>query len=201
MTIDFVLVCLQTLILGLYGMNGAVPTTGSKKVRWIAAYASFTGLLICFLFLETYIKNNIQILLLLLLLLNYLLHLGRSSLGEIVKITVFTSITFIAYASLYFQLSLSVPWLTIPFVLLTLVMCLNKWPDFLHSFQEYFLKVGTLLTLLIIAEPVALSIQKNLKPIATIPLSSVINQHNILLLSILLGLMLGGFFWKERIRS
>ncbi|MEM9869373.1 MAG: hypothetical protein AAF765_16875, partial [Bacteroidota bacterium] len=63
--------------------------------------------------------------------------------------------------------------------------------------QDYFLKVGTLLTLLFLLEPSVDSVQQNLKPIATIPISSIVNQQNALLLAVLIILVLGGFLWKE----
>ncbi len=66
--------------------------------------------------------------------------------------------------------------------------------------QTYFLSAGTLLTILFMLEPVFVSVQQNLKPIPTIPISSIINQQNFLLLGVLLVLALGGFFWKEKSR-
>lgn len=200
MTIDFVLVCLQTIFLMLYGMNGVVQSIADDKKRWVASFAAFSvGFMFCIL-AESYVKSNIQLLLLLLLVLDYIFHLRGSESRGLEKTLVFAGIIFMTYASLYFQLELPVVWLAAPFIFAALIGLLNQWPGFLLNLQEYFLKAGALLTLLFLAEPVALSVQQNLKPMATIPISSIINTQNFLLLGVLLVLMLGGFFWKEKLR-
>lgn len=200
MTIDLVLICLQTFFLSLYGVGGLVDSKAERNVHWGTVFLCLlAGLLVC-IFLESPVKSNLQFVLLLLLALDYLLSLrgfGSQSLG---KLLVFSGIAFMAYTSLYFQLALPVVWLATAFVLVVLIGLIKKWPAFLLGFQGYFLRVGTLLTLLFMAEPAILSVQQNLKPTATIPTSSIINQPNLLLLGGLLVLVLGGFFWKEKIR-
>ena len=200
MTIDSVLLCLQAVLLGLYGINGVAQTAACKTAQWIAAFISLLGFLIGCIFLESYVKSNIQLLLLFLLVINYILHFGGFKIGNIAKTVIYTGIVFQAYALLYFQLELTEAWLIIPFIVFAIAALLQRRLDILHSYQEYFLKAGVLLTVLFMIDPVVLSIQKNMKPIATIPMSSVVNQQTILLLGVLMGLALGGFLWKEKVR-
>ena len=77
---------------------------------------------------------------------------------------------------------------------------IKKWSVWLTKVREYFLKAGTIITLFFVLEPVLISIQQNLKPIATIPISSIVNQQNFILLGVLVMLMLGGFVLKEKSR-
>ncbi|MEO1049567.1 MAG: hypothetical protein AAFX87_03040 [Bacteroidota bacterium] len=200
MTIDFTLVCLQTIFLMLYGMNGMVESIANDKRRWIATFAAFLmGSMFC-IFLENHVKSNIQLILLLLLGLDYLIHLRVSDARSPGKTLVSALIAFMAYSSMHFQLELNMVWLVVPFFLVANIGIINKWPDFLTNLQEYFLKAGALITLLFMLEPVAISVQQNLKPVATIPISSIINTQNFLLLGALLVLVLGGFLWKEKLR-
>ncbi len=200
MTIDLVLACLQTLFLSLYGMGRLTSAEVAKMPRTVVIVVIFSvGIATCYL-VEGLVSSNIQLTLLLVLALNYLLSLRSDDGSNLVKLAVSSGITLIAYLPLYFQLNLSLVWLAIPLVLAVTVGLLNSWTKYLANFQEYFLKAGTLITLLFMAEPVILSIQQNLKPVATIPLSSIINQENLLLLGGLLVLVIGGFIWKEKIR-
>ncbi|MEL7004434.1 MAG: hypothetical protein AAFN93_17110 [Bacteroidota bacterium] len=200
MTIDLILVSLQTLFLSLYGVNGLVHSTRVKKVYWVAVFATFSGLAVLYIFLAAYLEINIQLIVFILLMLNYILHLGSSTSRRLEKTLVHAGIVFVAYTLIYFKLELSVIWLIAPFVLITIAGLINQWPAFLANLQEYFLKAGALLTMLFMIEPVALSVQQNMKPVATIPVSSIINQQNFLLLGVLVVLVLVGFFWKEKSR-
>ncbi|MEM1340645.1 MAG: hypothetical protein AAGF96_23010 [Bacteroidota bacterium] len=201
MTIDFVLVSLQTLFLCLYGAQDITSLVSDRKVYWlVVATVFFCSTLACIYF-GSFIKNNAQLIIFLLLLPNYLLHLGGADFGKLLKTVILAGITFMAYASLYLRLELPEGWLIIPFVFVALIGMTNKWLGFLVKLQEYFLKAGTLLTLLFMVEPIVLgSVQQNLKPVATIPLTEIINQQNFLLLGALIALMLAGFFWKEKSR-
>ena len=200
MTIDYVLIGLQALLLGLHGITDVVYESMDKKRRWIVTCVVFQGFAISCIWLEDYARNNIQLLLIMLLGSRFLLNIAGLGAGKSLKIAIAAGITFAAYALLYFHLQLDAAWLIAPLILIFLIGLLHEQFDFLRKFQDYALKAGMLLTLLFMAEPVALEIQKNLKPIATIPLASVINQQNILLLAVLMVLTLGGFLWKERIR-
>ncbi|MEM0941822.1 MAG: hypothetical protein AAGI25_18845 [Bacteroidota bacterium] len=200
MTINLVLVSLQTLFLSLYGVNGIVQSIASKKRRWAAVFAILLGIAISCIFLGSYIKSNIQLLLFLLLVLDYLLRSLVFSYTRLENTLIFCAITFIAYAIMYFQWERPIVWIVAPFILVALIGLMKKWPHWFATMQEYFLKTGALLTLLFMVEPVFLSVQRNLKPIATIPITSIVNRQNCLLLSVLLLLMLGGFFWKEKSR-
>ncbi|MEL6557939.1 MAG: hypothetical protein AAFQ94_07135 [Bacteroidota bacterium] len=200
MTIDHVLIGLQALLLGLHGITGVVYESMHKKTRWIVACVVFLVFAISCIWLEDYVRNNIQLLLIMLLGSHFLLYIGGFSAGKSLKIAIAAGIAFAAYALLYLHLQLTVAWLVVPFILICLIGLLHKQFNFLLKFQDYALKAGVLLTLFFMVEPVVLEIQKNLKPIATIPLASVINQQNILLLAALMVLTLGGFLWKEKIR-
>ncbi|WP_299530228.1 hypothetical protein [Ulvibacterium sp.] len=201
MAIDLVLVGLQTVFLSLYGTNGVVESIRHKKISCVSVLITFLGIALLCIFLESYIRYNLQLLVFLLLILDYMLHLYAPDSGRLGKTVVFAGITFMAYAHLYFWLELPIIGLAAPFFYVALLGMMNKWPKFLVDLKEYFLKAGALLTLLFMVEPVALSsIQQNLKPIATIPIAQIINRQNFWLLGALVVLMLGGFFWKEKSR-
>ncbi|MEM8894395.1 MAG: hypothetical protein AAGC88_07450, partial [Bacteroidota bacterium] len=92
-------------------------------------------------------------------------------------------------------------WIAVILVFGVSFMLIKKWEGWFTRTQDFFLSAGLLLTALFMLEPVFVSIQQNLKPIPTIPISSIINQQNFLLMGGLLALALGGFVWQERSRS
>lgn len=198
MTIDLGLVSLQALFLSLYGVNGVVQSIADKKTLWVAVFATYLGVAISCIFGGDYVKSNIQLLLFLLLVLNYFLHLLFSPSLRWAHTLIFSAITFMAYGLLYFLWESPVVWATTPLVFVAFWGLVNKWPSWFVNVQEYFLKAGSLLTLFFVVEPLLISVQQNLKPVATIPISSIINQQSFLLLSVLIMLMIGGFFWKEK---
>ncbi|MEM6845508.1 MAG: hypothetical protein AAF632_25060 [Bacteroidota bacterium] len=201
MTIDVVLLSLQTLLLSLYGLNGVVQSVAVKKKRWVAVIVSFLVVVILSIFLGDLLKSNIQRVLLLLLVMGYLLPVSGFSSTQWASTLVFANIVFMSFALVSFWWESPVVWGSVPLVLMPLFLVMNKWPDWFAKRQEYFLTAGALLTVLFIAEPVFVSVQQNLKPIATIPITSIINPQNFLLLGGLLVLVLGGFFWKEKSKS
>ncbi|MEM9675236.1 MAG: hypothetical protein AAF992_21775 [Bacteroidota bacterium] len=198
MTIDVVLICLQALLLNLYGMNGVVQSVAVKKKRWVAVVVSFLVVVISSIFLGDLLKSNAQLLLLVLLVLDYLLPVSGFSSTQWTSTLVFATIVFMSFALVYFWWESSVVGGAVPLVFVPLFLLMNKRSNWFANRQEYFLTAGALLTLLFMAEPVVVSVQQNLKPIATIPISSIINPQNFLLLGGLLILLLGGFFWKEK---
>ena len=201
MTIDLVLISLQTLFLSLFGMNGLAQFKKDKQVYLALVLVALLGLAGLSIFFSDYLKSHVQLVIFLLLVVNYILHLEGPGYRKLEKILVYSSIVFMAFTLTFFQLELSLIWFVAPFVFVGLmILLINNRLGFLGSFQEYFLKAGALLTLLFMIEPVALSGQQNLKPVATIPMSSIINQQNLILLGGLIVLMLVGFFWKEKSR-
>ena len=200
MTIDLVLISLQTLFLSLFGLNGLAQCAKDKKIYLVAVFTTFLGLAGLSIFFSDYLKSHVQLVIFLLLVVNYILHLEGPRYGKLEKILVYSSLVIMASTLLFFQFELSLIWFVAPFVFVGLILLVNKGLGFLGNQQEYFLKAGALLTLLFMIEPVALSVQQNLKPVATIPMSSIINQQNLILLGVLIVLMLLGFFWKEKSR-
>ena len=200
MTIDLVLISLQTLFLSLFGLNGLAQCAKDKKIYLVAVFTTFLGLAGLSIFFSDYLKSHVQLVIFLLLVVNYILHLEGPRYGKLEKILVYSSLVIMASTLLFFQFELSPIWFVAPFVFVGLILLVNKGLGFLGNQQEYFLKAGALLTLLFMIEPVALSVQQNLKPVATIPMSSIINQQNLILLGVLIVLMLLGFFWKEKSR-
>ena len=201
MTIDLVLISLQALFLCFYGVEGVTRSVNDRKVHWVAVGIGFLCCtLLCF-FLRSFVKSNIQLFILLLLMLDYLFFLLSTHSRKFLETVFLAGIVFMSYASLYFRLELREVWLAVPFVVIAIIGLIHKWPDFLVGLREYFLKAGALLTLLFLVEPVVLSsVQQNLKPVATIPTDEIINQQNFLLIGVLFVLMLAGFFWKEKSR-
>ncbi|MEM8965855.1 MAG: hypothetical protein AAGE93_05525 [Bacteroidota bacterium] len=198
MTIDLVLISLQILLLNLYGMNGIARSVAADKKHWIIILATFLVVAISSIFLGDLLKSNVQLLLLVLLVLGYLLPVSGFSSTQWASTLVFAIIVFMSYALVYFWWESPLVWGAVPLVFVPLFLVMNKWPNWFANGQEYFLTAGALLTVLFVAEPIFVSVQQNLKPIATIPISSIINPQNFLLLGGLLVLVLGGFFWKEK---
>ncbi|MGD1889380.1 MAG: hypothetical protein ACFB15_02065 [Cyclobacteriaceae bacterium] len=201
MTIDVVLISLQALLLNLYGMNGIVQSVAADKKHWIIILATFLVVIISSVFWGDLLRSNAQFFLLLVLALDYLLRVSGFSSTWWENTLVLGAMTFMSYTLVYFWWASPVVWVAVPLVFAALLGLINRWPDWFTNGQEYFLTAGALLTLLFAAEPVFVSVQQNLKPIATIPISSIINPQNFLLLGGLLVLVLGGFFWKEKSKS
>lgn len=201
MIIDLVLASLQALFLSLYGINKVILSAANKKNLWIVVLVAFLGGVVSCILFGSYVKSNIQLFLFLVLMLDQLLRLLNFSSTRWENILVYCAIAFLAYALVYFRWETLFVWIVAPFVFMTFIGMIRKWPSWFTRTQSYFLKAGTLLTLLFVVEPVFISIQQNLKPIATIPISSIINQQNFLLLGVLLLFVLAGFFWKEKSRS
>ncbi len=198
MTIDVVLLSLQIVFLGCYAVRGITKPLFDKKIYRIAILAICLSIVTVGYFFESYLKNNIQLIILLLLVLNYIFHWPSYTSKRLGKAIIFVCLFSMVFALCYFRLELSEIWLIVPFVLLILITFIRIPSKFFLNLEEFSLKIGTLLTLFFLLEPVALSVQQNLKPIATIPLSSIINQQNFLLLAGLVILVLGGFLWKEK---
>ncbi|MEM9830299.1 MAG: hypothetical protein AAF944_06655 [Bacteroidota bacterium] len=201
MTIDVVLVSLQTLFLSLYGMNGIIRSVTADKKHWIIILATFLVVVISSIFLGDLFKSNVQLLLFLLLVLDYLLSVSGFSSTQWASTLVFATIVFMSFALVSSWWESPVVWGAVLLVFVPLFLVMNKWPNWFVNRQEYFLTAGALLTVLFVMEPVFVSVQQNLKPIATIPITSIINPQNFLLLGGLLILVLGGFFWKEKSKS
>ena len=102
---------------------------------------------------------------------------------------------------MFFQLENALVWFFIPVAFGMSFILVKKRKDLFGSARDYFLKAGLLITVLFMLEPVFASVQQNLKPVPTIPTSSIINQQNFLLLGVLVLLVLGGYVWKEKSRS
>ncbi|MEM9142775.1 MAG: hypothetical protein AAGA86_07285 [Bacteroidota bacterium] len=171
--------------------------TKTNKASWIAVFATFLGFSLLCLFWKGLIQNHVQHIILSLLALDYIFQVQNPDDNSFKTVTGYAGISFMAFTATYFRLELSKFWLILPFVVVTLLFLVNRWPSLIRNQHAYFCKAGTLLTLLLMAEPIALGVQQNLKPIATIPIDSIFNQRNFVLLGVLLLLVLGGFLWKE----
>jgi len=200
MTIDFILVCLQTLILSLYGATGLVQAATKNHKYWIGVCATFLIASMACIFMELYVKSNIQLILMGLVVLAYLLDTLSKRNENLVRPIVLTGIIQMAWVAMYFYLELHIIWLIVPVVFVLLFGVFNNLLSYIQSVQEYSLRAGILITFLLLTEPMIQKVMQNLKPVATIPLSSIINQYNILLLGGLTLLVLGSFFWQEKLR-
>lgn len=197
MTIDVILLGLQTFFLGVYAFSGILRSIRKKKTHWFVVLGTFSGLAVLCFFGENFIEAHVQIIILALLVLNYISFLFDLDEERLEKTIGLAGLVFMAYAPFYLGLELPQVWMAGPFIFMLFFGLISIRFDFLKGSQDYFLKVGTLLTLLFLLEPSVDSVQQNLKPIATIPISSIVNQQNALLLAVLIILVLGGFLWKE----
>ncbi|MEM6643731.1 MAG: hypothetical protein AAF616_12185 [Bacteroidota bacterium] len=102
---------------------------------------------------------------------------------------------------LYFRFENTPLWISTPIAFGVSFIVVKKWRRMFGIAKDYFLKAGLLITVLFMLEPVFVSVQQNLKPVPTIPTSSIINQQNFLLLGVLVLLVLGGYLRKEKSRS
>ena len=101
---------------------------------------------------------------------------------------------------LYFTLE-NIPIFTLVIVLTSLPVFLSKkWCLLLALQKEYLIKVGTFLTVFFLLEPVLIDVQKNLKPIATIPIDFIVNEHNLFVLGGLSLLLLLGYVTNEKLK-
>ena len=199
MDIDLVLISLQALFITLYGVLGIIQSKSYGQRRWVIVLVTYLAVsMLCFFFPD-HVKGNIQLILFFLLLLDYLFRSLVFS-NRWVRVVVLSMLLFLSYGLLYLEVENRLAWIAVPFIFGASFMCMKKWQSGFGNVQSYFLSAGTLLTILFMLEPIFISVQKNLKPIPTIPTSSIINQQNFLLLGALLVLALGGFFWKEKSR-
>lgn len=198
MTIDVVLLSLQIVLLSCYAVSGISKPLFDKKIYRIVILVICSSIVTVGYFFEHYLKSNIQLTIFLLFVLNYVIHWSSYTSKRFVKTIISVCLFWMAFALSYFGLGLSEIWLIVPFIFLILISFVRIPSKFFLNLEEFSLKVGTLLTLFFLLEPIALSVQQNLKPIATIPLSSIINQQNFFLLAGLIILVLGGFLWKEK---
>ena len=199
MNVELVLIGLQTLFLSLYGASGTAQFLSDKRRGWIAFTIVFLMVAFSCIFFKSQMKGSIQLILFLLLVLDYLLHsLIPSSKWK--RALISSIITFMSCSLIFLQWQNVMVWVGVIPVVGLLFWLIKKWSVWFTKVREYFLKAGTIITLFFVLEPVLISIQQNLKPIATIPLSSIVNQQNFILLGVLVMLMLGGFVLKEKSR-
>lgn len=200
MNIDLVLGSLQAIFISLYGVVGIVRSDTHRKKRWVAVVLTYLAVTILCLSFRDDVKGNIQLILFLLLLLDYLFRLLGFSLKP-KRLLIDCALTFLSGYLLSFEVENMLAWAAALLVSGVSFVLVKKWKDWFVDAQAYFQRAGTLLTVLFMLEPLFSGIQQNLKPIAAIPITSIVNQQNFLLLGALLALVLGGFFWKEKSRS
>ena len=199
MNIDLVVISLQAIFISLYGVIGTIQPKSYGKRRWAMVLLTYLALTTLYFFFQHYIKENIHLILFFLLFLDYLFQSFFLSM-KWMRVLLVSTLAFLSYGLLYFQVQIMLLWLVAPLVFGISFLLIKRYEDWFMNAQTYFLSAGTLLTILFMLEPVFVSVQQNLKPIPTIPISSIINQQNFLLLGVLLVLALGGFFWKEKSR-
>lgn len=199
MTIDSLLLGLQTLLLGLYGLTG-IARLLSKNKYWGFITLAVAGLVALLTFLFTaFISTNLQFLFLVLLLLNAIPAFSNTKWKEAL---VFSTLLSLSCLTVYFQWDQGLAVLIAVLLLVILLFLLiSQCAPWFVSQQHFFLKVGTLLTLLFAAEPVYIQVLQNLKPIATIPVQAIVNPQNLSVIGVLLLLALGGFIWKEKFKT
>ena len=196
MNIDLILVCLQAIFICLHGVVEFVESKSVRKSRWLVLLFSYAALTSVGFFFPDQVKENLQLILFLLLTVVFLFEtLGLSS--QRVKLFLTILLFFLSAGLLYFQFENTLVWISTPVAFGVLFLVVKKWKDLFELAREYFLRAGMLITVLFMLEPVFVSVQQNLKPVPTIPTSSIINQQNFLLLGVLVLLVLGGYLWKE----
>ena len=199
MTIDLALVSLQTLFLSLYGLlEIALPKAGKTR-KWIPFSLTCLAVILLCIGLPDELSSSIQLLLFVLLGLNYLISVMGTSLG-LLRLVLQSLVVALSIGLLYLQIGHWAVWLALPLLIGGSIALSGHYHNQIQTASAYFLRAGSLLTLLFLLEPLFLSIQQNLKPIPTIPIASIINQHSLLLLGLLAVLVLGGFIWKEKSR-
>lgn len=200
MNIDLILICLQVIFICLYGVVEFVQSKSVGKSRWLVLLFSYAAMTSLGFFFPDQAKGNLQLILFLLLMVAFTFAtLGFSS--PRVKLFLTSAMFFSSVGLFYFRIENTLLWISTPMTFGVLFIVVKKWKDLFEGAREYFLRAGMLITLFFMVEPVFVSIQQNLKPVPTIPTSSIINQQNFLLLGILVLLVLGGYLWKEKSRS
>lgn len=200
MNLDWVLIGLQVLFITLYGAIGIIQSKPFEKNRWMTVIATYLTVSLLCIYSGDEFSGNIQLIVFLFLLLASMLQLIVFH-SLLTRSLISGTLAFLGFGLLYFRMENWVVWLMAPLVFSIFFVTVKKWQDWFVQVQTYFLRASMLVTVLYLLEPVFMSIQKNLKPIPTIPVSSIINQQNFLLLAVLAVFVLGGFFWKEKSRS
>ena len=201
MTINLVLISLQTLFLLFYGVEGLSKAAGQDKKHWtLFAITSVVTSIACFL-LKDFVAGSIQLLLLFSLLANYLLFLWSQNVVKWGRTFTLSILVTLTCAISYFQWQSDLIWMIAPFGLALLCWLTYQQVLQFSAFADYFLKAGVLLTVLLALEPISNAVLQNLKPVPTIPLDAINSWQNFLLLGTLVMLAFGGFVWKEKTRS
>jgi len=199
MNIDLVLIGLQVIFISLYGVTEVVESKLTGKSRWLSVLSSYLAVCLLGFFFPEQMKENIQLVLFVLLLLVVALEVlavplstGRLFLASI--------LTILSYGLIYLQVENMGLWLVTPLLFGATFLLVEKWRNRFSEALPFLLRAPMLLTVLLMLEPMFLGIQQNLKPVPTIPINSIINQQNFLLLGALVLLVVSGFFWKEKLR-
>ncbi|MEM8907841.1 MAG: hypothetical protein AAGD05_08350 [Bacteroidota bacterium] len=200
MSIDLTLIILQALFLSLYGTTGMVEAVGKKKERWSIVLVPFLTIAFVSVSLGGIVKGKSQPILLFLLVLDYGIRFRSSDAIPLLKTFVSATIFFLAFVTFYFWWGTPLLWGVVLLVFAIIAGLSNKWPKALIRRMAYFQKSAVVITLFFLMEPSIVSVQQNLKPVATVPITSIINEQNFLLLAVLAIFLLIGFFWNEKSR-
>ncbi|WP_462247887.1 hypothetical protein [Ekhidna sp.] len=200
MTIDLILLSFQALFLSMYGIVALMRNNGRWKL-WLLLSTFILAAILKLINKEAVLEDNIIALLFVVLILNYLVKLFINPWTVWIERFIVSCIVFFSFGLILFQLDKIEGQGMVIFIYWLIVWIASKWKDSISNHQNFFLKSGTIITVFLALEPVFANILQNLKPVPTIPISSIINQQNFLLLGVFLMLLLGGFFWKEKSRS
>lgn len=198
MTIDLVLIYVQSIFLILYSLSRVIQPQPVHKKELALATLVFLGIAIASFFAGDAIKSNLQLILLMLLALDYVISILNNSGKHWQFLPLFSAIITLSYFLIYLHWDHILIRIASAVLIVVLFGLIKKWPKWFKNNQIYFRKSGTLLTLFFLLEPVLQSIQQNMKPISTIPINHVLNLQSFLLVGALLLLILGGFLWKEK---
>jgi len=199
MDIELVLITLQALFISLYGVTEIVHSHSLGKRSWITVATVYLSISLLSIFFGVVLKESIHLQLISVLIVGYFLQFFVSN-YKVAKLVLLSLLIGLSSGLQFFPVANMLVWVAAPLFLgFSFVLAIKK-KSWTANSKTYFLQAGTLLTVFFLLEPVFIGIQGNLKPVPTIPFTSIINQQNFLLLGLLLLLVLGGFFWKEKSR-
>ncbi|WP_162555969.1 hypothetical protein [Reichenbachiella versicolor] len=197
MEIELVLIGIQVSFLSLCGGISLEKSTKQRKNLWLIMTCLPISVSVQH-FLPQDLNLPYQLLLLALLVISYFQDVLDLKNGEWKSIVIQALILMICGHILSSSLPNLAISLSLSIILGVIIIVSIQWSSWLKSTAEYFSHVGWIITLFFVFEPTVISIQQNLKPIATIPFDSIFNQESLLLFSGLLVLIIGGYVWNEK---
>jgi|GEM_PF-4848159 len=197
MEISVVLLCIQSILLVLYGVPVALkPQAEYQRTPMLGALVFLVVAVVSVAFAEN-LRGIIYAVLFALLLVDY--TLGVLAVKRLVWAPALVGSTIVAVGGIlpYYHWQHWGVGLSTLGLMVMLAMLARTSPKILSRHQDFFRKSGTLLTFFFLVEPTLISVQQNVKPVATIPIDTLAVPQSLTVLGVLLVLVLGGFLWKK----